>query len=42
MGASVVARGDPPPVLDPAEDVLDFAALAVAVPVMGRLDLAMA
>ena len=38
MCASVVAGGDPPPVLDPAEDVLDLVALAVEIFVVRSLD----
>ena len=40
MCASVVAGGDPPPVLDPAEDVLDLVALAAEVFVVMVLNLA--
>ncbi len=40
MCASVVSGSDAPPVLDPAEDVLDFVALTVEVLVVLVLDLA--
>ena len=42
MCAAVVAGGDTPPILDPAEDVFDFVALAVEVLVVVILDLAWA
>ena len=40
MGAAVIAGGDTPPVLDPAEDVFDLVALAIEVLVVVVLDLA--